>query len=345
VTVKSCERLRNVTPLPGVLNVRDFGAKGDGVTDDTAAIQKVIDTSAGRKVYLPSGVYRVSQTGSQAFALRAVSGLTLLGDGSASILKLAPNQGQWCRVLSGSGVSNVTLQAFAVDGTDDQQLAWSEQRHGIFFTKSVNIRCNGLFPGNTSGDGIFYYGGTTGIIENCVATGGAVLKNARVGINFQGANHSIVRNNLVTKYDTCYKAELDAGNADSIGVQILNNTGVGPHPMALNGKVPTGRCVDYLIEGNTLSGAVDWTLWLGHCLNVTVRSNKLTGGNMGIYCIFDVQGGLFESNTFSNESTAIQFSNYGGQGGNSNITVRGNTYTNVRTQIAGQSNVTNLVVE
>jgi hypothetical protein len=40
------------------VNVKDFGAVGDGVTDDTAAIQAAIDT--GRKVFAPAGIYLVA---------------------------------------------------------------------------------------------------------------------------------------------------------------------------------------------------------------------------------------------------------------------------------------------
>lgn len=48
--------------LPGgaTLNVREFGAKGDGIAKDTAAIQKAIDTAAkqgGGIVHVPPGLY------------------------------------------------------------------------------------------------------------------------------------------------------------------------------------------------------------------------------------------------------------------------------------------------
>lgn len=53
----------NFAILPKVYNVKDYGAKGDGVTDDTEIIQGVINTcfdEGGGVIYLPKGVYIVS---------------------------------------------------------------------------------------------------------------------------------------------------------------------------------------------------------------------------------------------------------------------------------------------
>jgi parallel beta-helix repeat protein len=46
--------------LQDVVSVRDFGAVGDGVADDTAAIQAAIDS--GKTAYVPRGVYKITNT-------------------------------------------------------------------------------------------------------------------------------------------------------------------------------------------------------------------------------------------------------------------------------------------
>ena len=50
--------------MEGVFNVKSHGAKADGTTDDTAAIQAAMDEAGklGGKVYLPPGKYMVRGT-------------------------------------------------------------------------------------------------------------------------------------------------------------------------------------------------------------------------------------------------------------------------------------------
>lgn len=52
---------QNQMSIEGVFNVRDHGAKGDGASDDTAAIQSAMDAAAktGGRVYLPPAKYLV----------------------------------------------------------------------------------------------------------------------------------------------------------------------------------------------------------------------------------------------------------------------------------------------
>ncbi len=44
------------------INVREFGAKGDGTADDTSAIQAALNSANGRNVIFPTGTYRVTST-------------------------------------------------------------------------------------------------------------------------------------------------------------------------------------------------------------------------------------------------------------------------------------------
>lgn len=65
----------------GAVNVKWFGAKGDGVTDDTVAINKALEFSNGSLIYIPVGVFRITSN------LTAGSGIDIRIKGSSPIYK------------------------------------------------------------------------------------------------------------------------------------------------------------------------------------------------------------------------------------------------------------------
>ena len=61
VTATGTTEPRNISDrFADVVNVKDFGAVGDGVTDDTAAIQAALNSSVGKVTWFPGGSYVVS---------------------------------------------------------------------------------------------------------------------------------------------------------------------------------------------------------------------------------------------------------------------------------------------
>ena len=93
-----------------ILNVKDFGAKGDGVTDDTSAIQAALNTE--RRVYLPAGVYLCTAK------LTATSSINILGDG-----------GEESKLVWGSGSSSVGL---ILDYTSTTNASVSIEKLGFY---------------------------------------------------------------------------------------------------------------------------------------------------------------------------------------------------------------------
>lgn len=100
------------TPLP-VLNVRDFGAVGDGKADDTAAIQKAINAACNyltgpNRVYFAPGTYLITET----LKFPEISNsITLLGAGDAT-----PGDQQPSRLLWGGADGGMMMQTMTVFG-------------------------------------------------------------------------------------------------------------------------------------------------------------------------------------------------------------------------------------
>ena len=94
------------------VNVLDFGAVGDGVADDTVAIQAAIDSITKGEVYFPAGTYKVTAT-----IDITKNGIHLLGSGSwATEIHMTANApaiaivGSPTNVVNGTSVRNMTVR-------------------------------------------------------------------------------------------------------------------------------------------------------------------------------------------------------------------------------------------
>lgn len=86
------------------VSVKSFGAIGNGVADDTAAIQNTINfvsAAGGGRVIIPAGTYNISAV------LTVPSGVDIVGAGSAATIIRATNTTQDAMTLSGSAASSV----------------------------------------------------------------------------------------------------------------------------------------------------------------------------------------------------------------------------------------------
>ena len=109
------------------VSVKDFGAVGDGVTDDTAAIQAALDSGAG-SVYFPVGSYITSTstlshtTNNWYLTLRVPANTRLFGEGELVSSAVFANRTQ---ILSITG-SNVEIDGLTFTNTaNDATQPWS----------------------------------------------------------------------------------------------------------------------------------------------------------------------------------------------------------------------------
>ena len=255
------------------LNVRDFGALGNGQADDTAAIQQALDAGAGKAVRVPAGTYKVRPlrirtattlsldsgatlvlaSGSNSHLITVTaSGATVSGSGTLDGNRSAQTGGAG---LSIGGAGNVTVRDVRIVNT---------AQYGIYAANTANLTIEGVSVSGTGYIGIFAEA-TTGQLAN------VRIQNTRVDRSSEGS--SIIEGGIVV--------HRTGATASVSGVEISGNTVVMP-------KGPTDEAVAIetyggvqgaVVDNNTTSGAAIG-ISLAHTTAASVTGNKVSGASI-----------------------------------------------------------------
>lgn len=135
------------TKLRETVSVKDFGAVGDGVTDDTAAIQaalEAVDAAGGGVVLIPAGTYKAN-------IVHTYDYVSLIGAGQATVI--APTSGVCLTVQGITGGAGSIIGDMYLSGTNGATtgLSVSGFSHGTFKDFWIRQVANGvLIDGDAS---------------------------------------------------------------------------------------------------------------------------------------------------------------------------------------------------
>jgi len=136
-------------------NVIDYGVVGDGVTDDTAAIQAAIDDSAGKILFFPKGSYAITQLTVTA------NGTTLMGEAMLNGTTFIPLN------TTGNDVVFSGCQHSQIQNVNFRPTVKKTSGYCVYFTsnaykcKAVNVRVDYAY------NGFAIYNGTENEIIDC----------------------------------------------------------------------------------------------------------------------------------------------------------------------------------
>jgi len=111
--------VKNKVKLNDLVSVADYGTVGNGIADDTAALQAAITASYGRTLYIPAGTYLI--TGD---TLAAAGTLRVVGDAS-TVLKLKSSLNTDYLISLGSAADDFTFESITFDLNQPTSDGWT----------------------------------------------------------------------------------------------------------------------------------------------------------------------------------------------------------------------------
>lgn len=301
-------------PSAAVVDVRMKGAVGDGVRDDTAALQAAIDTlpASGGTVRVPPGRYRVDA----ARSIRLRSHMHWRMEEGAQLIAL-PNGLERSYVLLVRDVDDVEISGGRIVGERAGHLGQGgEWGHGIAILGARQVRVHDLQVDDCWGDGICIgtifgrgAGGGMTVAEDLTIARVQCSGNRRQGLSITSARRvAVVDSRFIGNGGTAPGCGIDVepgtmrmGAQDVLisGCTTSGNRGSG---MQVYGAL--GGVSGFRLLGNTITDNHGYGLLLAAVRAGVIEHNTVTGNGLaGVLVREGVRDSRIEGNTFGGNST------------------------------------------
>jgi polygalacturonase len=259
----------NATPTPvigsAVINVKNMGAMGNGVNDDTAAFQAAVNAlpSSGGTIVVPNGTYMIN--GLEGITLKSHTRLSM--QGSASLNEI-PNSAERSWIVKVWNVNNIEIEGGHMVGERAKHSGTAGQwGYGLNIEGSSAVYVHDINISNCFGDGMLV--GGTGSGSSVVVSTGVTLNrvtstnNRRQGMTIGPVTQLYVVNSTFSDSN---------GLAPEAGIDIEPQT--------------QGNVLQVRIENSTLSGNVGNGLEMHANVSGVVLTGSTLQNNQG-FGVFD----------------------------------------------------------
>lgn len=290
------------------VSVLDFGAVGDGVTDDTSAISSAIASlSHGGSLYFPAGTYCVSSV-----ITVNVSNILLFGVPEGSIIQAIKGANNQLQVMNINVQSGVSIDGITFDANQSNRTGQSQTWNGFNLdncTDCLITRCTFINTLGFSGSATaLAVGGTRIRVSNCTVRNCGIAGTQASDAFYNSGTQILVEN--CTAYDiTDTGFVLEQCNYSGIMGCTVDGCGAGAAIDAYQSADAVGNFINGLSifnwNGTTQGALLIGTLGSGsgNLLNTTVSNVTMQNSssiNAGIYLIQGGSTGYLQKLSISN---------------------------------------------